>query len=314
MRADEKWRWHSVIGHDLFLLWMFQRMGIPEAVVAPDTSDALKVFRCWSLAIGGQHQPSSPALKIVTGTDYQSGRVQQAVGCRTVLGPAIVYTEIKVDRLAKMIRNSANRQGVFYGDTRSRGLERASGLYLHMTRIQDQVESEIRGYSGISFVTSCFRSGRCSRCAGSYRMRSASTLAATGPSEPWCGSGSSHNSPALEAVFGNDIKHRTSKFKNNHLESGTGPSWGQRQHPTDARLQVPAQCRPLLPSPRGGAQFPAPGNPAQPVRSGREATGDPCPESRCTARHAYRRVIREVRPTLGVVSSDLPRHPTEPSG
>lgn len=147
VRADEKWRWHSVIGHDLFLLWMFQRMGIPEAVVAPDTSDALKVFRCWSFAIGGQHQLSSPALKIVTGTDYQSGRVQQAVGCRTVLGPATAYTETEVDRLAKMIRNFANRQGVFYGDTRSRGLERASGLYLHMTRIQDQVESEIRGYS-----------------------------------------------------------------------------------------------------------------------------------------------------------------------
>lgn len=147
VRADEKWRWHSVIGHDLFLLWMFQSMGIPEAVIAPDTSDALKVFRCWSFAIGGQHQLSSPALKIVTGTDYQSGRVQQAVGCRTVLGPATAYTETEIDRLAKMIRNFANRQGVFCGDTRSRGLERASGLYLHMTRIQDQVESEIRGYS-----------------------------------------------------------------------------------------------------------------------------------------------------------------------
>lgn len=144
---DEKWKWHTLIGHDLFLLELFQRGGIPTSLIAPDTSDALKMFRAWALAIGGQHQLSRPGLKIVTGTDYQSGRVLQAVGCLTVLGEPNAWSETEVDRLAKMIRNFANKQSVFYGQTRSRGLERASGLYLHMTRIQDQVEREVANYS-----------------------------------------------------------------------------------------------------------------------------------------------------------------------
>ncbi|UXY14138.1 glycosyltransferase family 2 protein [Chitiniphilus purpureus] len=143
---DEQWKWHTAIGHDLFLLWMFQQGGVPEEIVAPDTSDALKMFRCWAFAIGGQHQLSRPGLKIVTGTDYQSGRVLQSVGCLTVLGTAGAWAETEVDRLAKMVRNFANEQSVFYGETRSRGLDRASGLYLHMTRIQGKVEQEIRDY------------------------------------------------------------------------------------------------------------------------------------------------------------------------
>ncbi len=48
VRRDEKWRWHSVIGHDLFLYWAFAGMALPEAMVFPDTSDALKTFRVWS--------------------------------------------------------------------------------------------------------------------------------------------------------------------------------------------------------------------------------------------------------------------------
>jgi len=143
---DEQWKWHTAIGHDLFLLWMFQQGGVPEEIVAPDTSDALKMFRCWAFAIGGQHQLSRPSLKIVTGTDYQSGRVLQSVGCLTVLGTADAWAETEVDRLAKMVRNFSNEQSVFYGETRSRGLDRASGLYLHMTRIQGKVEQEIRDY------------------------------------------------------------------------------------------------------------------------------------------------------------------------
>ena len=143
---DELWKWHTAIGHDLFLLWMFQHSEVPEEIVAPDTSDALKMFRCWAFAIGGQHQLSKPGLKIVTGTDYQSGRVLQSVGCLTVLGTSRAWAETEVDRLAKMVRNFSNAQSVFYGETRSRGLDRASGLYLHMTRIQGKVEQEIRDY------------------------------------------------------------------------------------------------------------------------------------------------------------------------
>ncbi|MCB1951987.1 MAG: glycosyltransferase family 2 protein [Rhodocyclaceae bacterium] len=148
---DEQWKWHTAIGHDLFLLWMFQQGGVPEEIVAPDTSDALKMFRCWAFAIGGQHQLSRPGLKIVTGTDYQSGRVLQSVGCLTVLGTADAWAETEVDRLAKMVRNFSNEQSVFYGETRSRGLDRASGLYLHMTRIQGKVEQEIRDYPDAFF-------------------------------------------------------------------------------------------------------------------------------------------------------------------
>ncbi|CAH2934349.1 MAG: hypothetical protein CPSOU_6532 [uncultured Paraburkholderia sp.] len=144
--ADEKWKWHALIGHDLFLRHLFTDCGFIEDGVLPDTSDALKTFRCWSYAIGGQHQLSKPGLKIVTGTDYQSGRVLQAVGCRVVLGDARHYAETETDRLAKMIRNFHLTKNIFYGDVRAAAIERASGLYLHMTRIQDQVETEIRAY------------------------------------------------------------------------------------------------------------------------------------------------------------------------
>ncbi|MET0355891.1 MAG: glycosyltransferase family A protein, partial [Cellvibrio sp.] len=151
VREDEQWKWHTAIGHDLFLLWMFQHQEVPEEIISPDTSDALKMFRCWAFAIGGQHQLSKPGFKIVTGTDYQSGRVLQSAGCMTVLGTANAWAETEVDRLAKMVRNFSNEQSVFYGETRSRGLDRASGLYLHMTRIQNQVEQEIRNYPDTFF-------------------------------------------------------------------------------------------------------------------------------------------------------------------
>lgn len=150
INKDEKWKWHALIGHDLFLTWSFQKMGLSEELILPDTSDALKIFRAWSFAVGGQHQLSRPNMERVTGTDYQSGRVIQSFGGQTVLGSSKAYTETEVDRLAKMIRNFANDQSVFYGHTRSRGLERASGLYLHMTSIQDQVEAEVSDY-GDSF-------------------------------------------------------------------------------------------------------------------------------------------------------------------
>ncbi|HLJ87840.1 MAG TPA: glycosyltransferase family A protein [Candidatus Angelobacter sp.] len=156
VKPDEKWRWHAVIGHDLFLYWAFVGMGIPEEMVYPDTSDALKMFRTWSFAIGGQHQLSRPDLKIVTGTDYQSGRVLQATGCTVRLGPAYAYTETEIDRLTKMIRNFSNQQSVFYGETRGSAIERASGLYLHMTRIQLAVEEEIRDYSDEFFQQIAF--------------------------------------------------------------------------------------------------------------------------------------------------------------
>ncbi|WP_186169230.1 glycosyltransferase family A protein [Burkholderia gladioli] len=146
IERDEKWKWHALIGHDLFLRRLFTDFGFLEEAVLPDTSDALKTFRCWSFAIGGQHQLSSPSLKIVTGTDYQSGRVLQAVGCRVALGDARYYAETETDRLAKMVRNFRLTRHIFYGDVRADSIARASGLYLHMTRIQDQVEREIRGY------------------------------------------------------------------------------------------------------------------------------------------------------------------------
>lgn len=144
VRPDEKWRWHTVIGHDLFLYWSFAGMGLPESMVFPDTSDALKTARVWSLAIGGQHQLRRPGLRIATGSDYQSGRVLQAVGCAVRLGPAEVFTETETDRLIKMMRNFVRRQSVFYGETRSAALERATGLYVHMTRIQNEIERELR--------------------------------------------------------------------------------------------------------------------------------------------------------------------------
>jgi len=43
-----------------------------------------------------------------------------------------------------MIRNFVRRQSVFYGETRSAALERATGLYVHMTRIQNEIERELR--------------------------------------------------------------------------------------------------------------------------------------------------------------------------
>lgn len=156
VRRDEKWRWHTLVGHDLFLLWSFAGMGLPETMIFPDTSDALKTFRVWSFAIGGQHQLRRPGLRIATGSDYQSGRVLQAVGCCVRLGPAEVFAETETDRLIKMIRNFVNRQSVFYGETRSAALERATGLYVHMTRIQGEIEQEMRGYDDAVFEHTAF--------------------------------------------------------------------------------------------------------------------------------------------------------------
>ncbi|MEM1301538.1 MAG: glycosyltransferase family 2 protein, partial [Pseudomonadota bacterium] len=144
---SEVWRWHSLIGHDLFLLWCFSGAGLSTEQILPDTSDALKSFRVWAFAVGGQHQLSRPGTERVTGTDYQSGRVLQSFGARSVLGASQAHSETEIDRLAKMIRNFANEQSVFYGNTRSGSLERASGLYLHMSRIQDQIEAEVKNYS-----------------------------------------------------------------------------------------------------------------------------------------------------------------------
>ncbi|MFB9451729.1 glycosyltransferase family 2 protein [Dactylosporangium vinaceum] len=156
VRPDERWRWHSVIGHDLFLYWAFAGMGLPEQMVYPDTSDALKTFRVWAFAIGGQHQLRRPGLRIVTGSDYQSGRVLQAVGAVSRLAPAVAFTETETDRLIKMIRNFVHRQSVFYGETRSAALERASGLYVHMTRIQGDLERELRDYDDTVFEHTVF--------------------------------------------------------------------------------------------------------------------------------------------------------------
>ena len=142
-----KWRWHALVAHDLFLYWAFAGLGLPEEMVYPDTSDALKMFRVWSFAIGGQHQLRRPGLRIATGSDYQSGRVLQAVGNTVKLGPAHAYAETEPDRLIKMARNMARRQNVFYGETRGGPLGRATGLYVHMTRIQGEIEDELRGYA-----------------------------------------------------------------------------------------------------------------------------------------------------------------------
>jgi hypothetical protein len=146
VRPEEKWRWHALIGHELFLRWLFAGNGVPVEMVYPDTSDALKLVRAWAFAIGGQHQLRRPGLRIVTGSDYQSGRVVQAAGGTVRLAPADAYAETEIDRLAKMVRNLARDQSVFYGALRSSALERASGLYVHMTRIQPAVEQEVRTY------------------------------------------------------------------------------------------------------------------------------------------------------------------------
>lgn len=146
LRPTDKWRWHAVLGHDIFLQWLFACRDLPEPMVYPDTSDALKTFRAWAFAIGGQHQLRRPGLRTVTGSDYQSGRVLQAVGCTVRLGPAEAYAATEIDRLVKMVRNLAHGQAVFYGQTRSSALERASGLYVHMTRIQGDIEADVRGY------------------------------------------------------------------------------------------------------------------------------------------------------------------------
>jgi hypothetical protein len=156
VRQVEKWRWHAVIGHDLFLRWAFAGMGLPEEMVFPDTSDALKMFRTWAFAIGGQHQLRRPGLRIATGSDYQSGRILQATGCTVRLGPADAYAETEIDRLIKMARNLVRQQAVFYGETRGSALERATGLYVHMTRIQQDIESELRGYDDATFEHTVF--------------------------------------------------------------------------------------------------------------------------------------------------------------
>jgi hypothetical protein len=156
VRRDEKWRWHAVIGHDLFLYWSFHGMGLPERMVYPDTSDALKTFRVWAFAIGGQHQLRRPGLRIATGSDYQSGRVLQAVGATSRLGPAEAFAETETDRLIKMVRNFMRRQSVFYGETRGAALDRATGLYVHMTRIQPDIEAELRGYPDEAFEHTVF--------------------------------------------------------------------------------------------------------------------------------------------------------------
>ncbi|GAA4075350.1 hypothetical protein GCM10022248_50340 [Nonomuraea soli] len=156
VRRDEKWRWHAVVGHDIFLTWLFDGMGVPEAMVYPDTSDALKAIRTWAFAIGGQHQLRRPGLRIVTGSDYQTGRVLQATGCTVRLGPASAYAETEIDRLIKMARNLMKGQPVFYGQTRDSAIERASGLYVHMTRIQTDIEAEVRGYDDAAFERTIF--------------------------------------------------------------------------------------------------------------------------------------------------------------
>jgi len=154
--ADQKWRWHGLIGHDLFLYWLFAGLGVPEEVIYPDTSDALKTIRAWAFAIGGQHQLRRPGLRIVTGSDYQSGRVLQAVGAMVRLGPAGAMAQTEIDRLIKMVRNLVGDQAVFYGNIRSTALERASGLYVHMTRIQGDIEEEVRGYEDAAFRSTVF--------------------------------------------------------------------------------------------------------------------------------------------------------------
>ena len=156
VRRDEQWRWHAVVGHDLFLYWSFRGMGLPEGMVYPDTSDALKTFRVWSFAIGGQHQLRRPGLRIATGSDYQSGRVLQAVGCTSRLAPAEAFAETETDRLIKMARNFTQRQSVFYGETRGAALDRATGLYVHMTRIQGAIERELREYPDEVFEHTVF--------------------------------------------------------------------------------------------------------------------------------------------------------------
>ena len=152
----EKWRWHALVGHDLFLYWAFAGLGLPEEMIYPDTSDALKVFRAWSFAIGGQHQLARRDLRIATGSDYQSGRVLQAVGNTVRFGPAHAFAETETDRLIKMVRNLARSQPVFYGQTRSDPLHRATGLYLHMTRIQADIEREVRNYPDELFEYAIF--------------------------------------------------------------------------------------------------------------------------------------------------------------
>ncbi|AJY50072.1 glycosyltransferase [Halomonas sp. KO116] len=156
IERNEKWKWHTLVGHDIFLRSLYTMFSFPEEAILPDTSDALKTFRCWSFSIGGQHQLSRPGLKIVTGTDYQSGRIHKAVGCRIVLANAEEYSETEIDRLAKMIRNFNKNQNIFYGDARSSSLERASGLYLHMTRIQTKIEEEVKKYDDNFYKETAF--------------------------------------------------------------------------------------------------------------------------------------------------------------
>jgi hypothetical protein len=82
--------------------------------------------------------------------------VLQAVGCTSRLGPAEVFAETETDRLIKMARNFTQRQSVFYGETRGAALDRATGLYVHMTRIQGDIERELRAYPDDVFEHTVF--------------------------------------------------------------------------------------------------------------------------------------------------------------
>jgi hypothetical protein len=67
-----------------------------------------------------------------------------------------VLAETETDRLIKMIRNFMRRQSVFYGETRGAALDRATGLYVHMTRIQADIERELREYPDEAFEHTAF--------------------------------------------------------------------------------------------------------------------------------------------------------------
>ncbi|WP_247896120.1 transposase [Azospirillum brasilense] len=75
--------------------------------------------------------------------------------------------------------------------------------------------------------------------------------------------------PALEEVFGEDVEHRTSKYKNNHLEQDHRGVKGRT--PPDAQLQVLRQCCSALPGLRRDAQLPAPVDPEQASAALRQA-------------------------------------------
>jgi hypothetical protein len=82
--------------------------------------------------------------------------VLQAVGCTVRLGPAEAPAETENDRLIKMVHNFVRKQSVFYGAIRSSALERATGLYVHITRIQDEIEAELRAVDDTLFEQMVF--------------------------------------------------------------------------------------------------------------------------------------------------------------